>query len=74
MLDGTREHENIPGVRLYLDGVFEEILSVVRIARVDVGPWSNGGAAILFCESVMKDRMTQNNNVTLPYFVTRMTI
>ena len=53
MLNGTREHEDISRLSFHLDGVFEELVSVIGIAGVDVGPGSDGGAAILLSESTI---------------------
>ena len=51
MLNWTREHEDISRLSLHLDGMFEELISVIGIAGVDVGPGSDGGAAILLGEA-----------------------
>ena len=55
VLNGTREHEDISRLSLHLDGVFEELVPVIRIAGVDVGPGSDGGAAILLSESAISE-------------------
>ena len=55
VLDGPREHEDISCLCLHLDGVFEELISVVRIARVDVRAWTDGRAAILLRESAIQE-------------------
>ena len=51
MLDGSGEHQDVTSLSLYLDGVFEELFSVIRIARVDMGPGSDCSAAILLGEA-----------------------
>ena len=55
VLNGTREHEYISSLRLHLDGMFEELIPVIRIAGVDVGAWSDGGAAILLSETAISE-------------------
>ena len=50
VLDGSREHEHVPGLRLHLYGVSEELLPVVRVPGVYVGPGQDGGGAVLLGE------------------------
>ena len=50
VLNWSREHEDIPSLSLYLYCVFKELLPVVRVPGVDVGPRQDGSGAILLGE------------------------
>ena len=62
-MNWSREHEDIPSLSLYLYGVFEELLPVVRVPGVDVGPRQDGSGAILLGEISDKNHNLKTHHV-----------